>query len=63
MQNSSVEFRHIAYSRETANPYYPYWRVDVEIDRIRHTWEVSAQGVYGAQQAVCRYLQVPFHPA
>jgi hypothetical protein len=58
----TVLFRQIAYSRESNLRYYPFWRVDLEIDGQRKWGEVQAQTAMCAEQAVCRELGVPFSP-
>jgi hypothetical protein len=52
--------RQISYAHETEQHYYPMWHVDCEIDGKRQLRKVQAQEVYGAKQALCRELGLPF---
>jgi len=54
--------RQIAYSRESNLHYYPFWRIDLEINGQRRWAEVQAQTAICAEQVVCRALGIPFSP-
>lgn len=58
----TFEIRCVSFAHELGDRYYPYWRVDFEIDGERRYRDVQAQEVYGAQHVICRELGVPFRP-
>jgi hypothetical protein len=50
----------ITFSCESGEHYYPLWRVEFQVDGKQQWPDVQAQEVYGAQQVVCRELDLPF---
>jgi hypothetical protein len=56
----TVEFRKVHYTRESGNLYYPFWRVEYEIDGERQWQDVQAQNAVAAHQIVCQELSVPY---
>jgi hypothetical protein len=56
----AVAFNEIAYAHESNLRYYPFWRVDLEIDGKREWRKVQAQTAICAQQIICSELGVPF---
>jgi hypothetical protein len=58
----TLAFRRISFARESGEHYYPFWRVEFEMDGKPQWRDVQAQEVYGAQQVICHELGVPFRP-
>jgi hypothetical protein len=56
----TVAFKRIAYACGSGVHYYPFWRVDFEINGKPFWRDVQAQTAICAQHAICHALGVPF---
>ena len=56
----ALALRQISYARESGQHYYPFWRIDFELDGKRRWHEVQAQNAICAEQEFCAQLRVPW---